>query len=346
MIYGETPSETYERVRSVFDSVPAGDAMRYLVCEIADPRDAERVPAAYPKQGEREEVQAWMADLVEWWQLAEPQLGKESGLTMAIASPPPRRSGRAGASELLARAIPGDPDTTRAAILLLDPLTESSPATGEFPSFVSVQLQLVPSGQGWRLDCTGSFRKQEMRYWWPINVAELYKIQRAVSAKITIGDQHPRVGVLRTVTAHAIAEDRLPVVAVPAVDRAVDQRPETLWRMAYGLIEPQKAGDAPRLRATWDRYLAELRPARDSDSVPAMSRRGLQTVLRFVQAVGIGQSSRATVRALEALVKLYALFRDPQAAAPEATRIEVANRLDALDDELDAQFGRLPAPPK
>lgn len=338
VVRGETASETYARVQSLFAGRPPGEALRHLVCEVAGPDGAERVPTDYPAPGDPATVQAWMTDLVDWWQLPEPQLGQ--GVAFNHGDRLYRRWGDQveRAANLLSAAAPGDAATTRATILLIDPRTEASWETSEFPSFVSVQLQLVPAGMGWRLDCTGYFRKQEMRYWWPINVAELARVQKAVSRAITIGESHPRRGVLRTITAYAIAEERLPAVAVPAVDRAVDQRPEDLWRMAYSLIEPAKARADSQLRTTWHRYLDELRPTGTADKIPAMSRRGLQTVVRFVEAVSPPASS-AALDALRAVCNLYRLFRDPEGADPEATREEATERLETLEAELDALLG-------
>jgi hypothetical protein len=231
--------------------------------------------------------------------------------------------------------------TTRAAIFLLEPGAESSPKSGEFPSFVSIQLQLVPTGTGWRLDCTAYFRKQEMRYWWPINVAELAKIQAEVADAISIDEQgHPRPGLLRTITAHAILRDRLPAVAVPAVDRASDQRPEDLWRMANSLGTPGSAGEMAEIRRLWNDYLEDLRPGADPGEVPAMSARGLQTILRFVDALRF-EDEKPAVEALRALVRFYGFFNDPSGANPETTREGVTDLLDDLDSELDRLFGPL-----
>jgi predicted phosphodiesterase len=315
VIRGETPSEVYARVQSRFDSVPSGQALRYLICEIAQPEGGDRVPADYPMHGDPAEIRVWMTDLVDWWQLAEPQLNR--GVPFNHGERIYKRWGDqvARAAKVLSAAMPGDASTTRASILLLDPASESSPPSGEFPSFVSVQLQLVADGPLWRLDCTGSFRKQEMRYWWPINVAELARVQAAVAGKIEAGQQKLRLGVLRTVTALATAEERLPVVAVPAIDRAVDQRPEDLWLMAYSLVDPEKAGDPTKLRTTWGRYLRELQPDGASDEVPAMSHRGLGAVLDFVQTIEAAAATDAA-KALADLVEFYGYFRDPAGAHP------------------------------
>ncbi len=343
VVRGGNPSEVYARIQSVFESVAPGQALRYLVCEIAEPRGAERAPAAYPPPTDIDEVQAWMDDLVEWWQLPDPRFGH--GVDFNHGDRIYRRWGDqvARAARLLSAAALEDSSTTRAAILLLDPRTESSPVSGEFPSFVSVQLQLVRVGRDWRLDCTGTFRKQEMRYWWPINVAELARVQTAVARRLDIGEQRPRRGVLRTITAHAIAEERLPTVAVPAIDRAGDQRPQALWLMAYSLIDPDKAGAPADVRRTWHRYLAELEPDDATDKLPPMPRRGLQTVLDFVGV--IDQPESRAIAALGALVGLYRLFRNQEGAEPEPTREEIAARLGLLNRELDALFGDLsPAP--
>ena len=337
VVRGLMSSDVYAKVQSIFDSVGPGKVLHYLVCEIADPRAADKLPVDYPPPDGVDDPQAWMTDLVEWWQLPDPQLihGVEFNHGERIY----RRWGDQveKAADLLSARSSHDPSTTRAAILLLDPRTEASARKGEFPSFVLVQLQLVREGDDWRLDCTGYFRKQEMRYWWPINVAELAAVQGAVAAGVKIDDGHPRAGMLRTITAHAIAEDRLPVVAVPAVDRAVDQRPEDLWRMAYGLIEPEKVDDPTELRRTWRRYLLELEPAEDpSDETPPMSRRGLQTILRFVAAVDAKPTE--VVKALENLVELYDLFRSPAGADPKTTSTAASKLLAKLNGELDALF--------
>jgi predicted phosphodiesterase len=341
VVRGASASDVYARVQSLYDGMPDDRPLRYLVCEIEDPSDARKIPADYARQGDPDAVQASLDDLVEWWQLPDPRLG--DGVLFNHGERIYKRWGnqvrRAG--RLLSEAVGDDPETTRAAILLLDPRTESSPGEGEFPSFVSIQLQLVKTATAWRLDCTGTFRKQEMRYWWPINVAELALVQAAVAERVTIGEAHPACGVLRTVTAHAIAEERLPVVSVPAVDRAVDQRPAELWQMAYSLVAPDQS-DPAIIREIWRRYLEDLRPPEASDKAPATSRRGLQRVLDCVSAVKSDEAARAkaAIAALKALIEVYRLVGTPTPATTPQLRQSVTTRLDALDAALDGLFAR------
>lgn len=341
VVRGSTASAVYARVQSLFDSTTADTASHYLVCEIEDPRDAAQLPADYPLADDRANRQAWMSDLVEWWQLPEPLLGH--GVDFNHGERIYHRWGNQvqRAAALLSSAARGDPTTTRASILLLDPQRESSPQTPvQFPSFVAIQLQLVRKSGAWHLECTGSFRKQEMRYWWPINVAELAQVQTAVAAGVTINGSHPTAGLLRTVTAQAIAEDRIPVVALPAVDRAVDQNHADLWRMAFSLIDP--VGTAGNdIRPVWRHYLDDLRPTGSDDQVPAMSRRGLRRVLDCVDAILTGPDTTA-VEALRKLVDIYELFDDPSAADAQSARSQIRDRLGALDAALDALFSAAP----
>jgi predicted phosphodiesterase len=344
VVRGTTPSDVYARIQSLFDGVPEGQPLRYLVCEIEDASNAETIPADYARSGPPEAVQAWMTDLVDWWQLPDPRLGDGVAFNHGERIYKRWRNQVQRAARVLSEAVPGDPGTTRAAILLLDPWTDSSPAEGEFPSFVSVQLQLLKTASTWQIDCTGSFRKQEMRYWWPINVAELARVQRAVAEAVWIGESHPGCGLLRTVTAYAVAEERLPVVAVPAVDRAVDQRPGDLWRMAYSLLEPDKANGA-EIRSVWQRYLDDLRPPDAIDKAPAISRRGLQRVLDSVAAVDPG-GAQPGVATLREMIRVYKLVGNPQTSDREELRQTVTELLEALERELDDLFGGSTAAPE
>jgi 3',5'-cyclic AMP phosphodiesterase CpdA len=339
VVRGATSSAVYARVQSLFAGRRASEPLLYLVCEIESPGDAETVPADYPQPVGVDDVQAWMTDLVGWWRLENPRLGDGVRFNHGERIHRHWDDQAARAAKLLTVSSAQDPTTTRAVILLVDPQSEASRSEPEFPSFVLVQLQLVRDGADWRLDCTGYFRKQEMRYWWPINVAELALLQREVLERVTIGssDTRPRPGIVRTITAHALVEDRLPAVAVPAIDRAVDQTPDDLWRMAYGLIDPERVSDGAALRRLWDRYLGELEPDEDGGAVPRMSRRGLRTILDMVRSV---HADAEATKPLEELIAFYDLFRDPEGANPDPARESARTAIDALKEKLDEQLGK------
>jgi predicted MPP superfamily phosphohydrolase len=333
LITAESFDAAYACLQSRFDGLPGGAALRYLVCEISRPADLERPPAGYS-----EPHPGWFADLVEWWQFPEPRFDNE--VTFNHGDRIYRRWGdqvdRAG--DLLTVAIPHDVTTTRASILLLDPERESSPLSqDEFPSFVSIQLQLVERGGSFELDCTGYFRKQEMRYWWPINVAELGLVQARVLKRIRFGERTVRSGTIRTIAAHAIARGSIPAVAHPAIDRAVDRQPAELWRLAYGLLQPGQVTDRSAMRAHWDHYLADLRPS-VPDKLPAQSRRGLQAVLELTKVGTAGAGADSAITALGELVSFYSTsdFNQPD---PSPVVSLLNSRLAALERALDEHYG-------
>lgn len=334
---GTTTAEVYAQLQSIFDGRAAGEPLYDLMCEISDPGDDVEVPLGYNPKGILD-VQTWMKDLVDWWQLRDPQLLEQVGFNHGERIY--RRWGDQvqRAAETLKPSPTNRRTTTRAVIVLLDPQTEGGGGTGEFPSFVLVQLQLVPEGRRSRLDCTGYFRKQEMRYWWPINVAELGRIQHDVVKQLA-KKQHPvRRGALRTITAYAAAEETLPTVSLPAVDRAVDQHPEDLWQMAYGIKHSDQV-DKPSVRRLWEGYLAELDP-HDDDGDPTLriSYRGLHDVGLMLD--WLVASTEPVAETLDALVRFYRLLEEQ--GSPQATKTaieDVQGHLAKLRSELDRALG-------
>jgi 3',5'-cyclic AMP phosphodiesterase CpdA len=338
-VRGESVSEVYARIQSLFDGrrLPIND----LVCEVTDPSDSGQVPADYPHPPSLRDVQSWMDDLVEWWQLPEP--GLLDKVRFNHGERIYRRWGNQvdrAADALIATRHERTP-TTRAVLFLVDPLNDTWTPLTSFPSFVYVQLQLIPDGLRSRLDCTGYFRKQEMRYWWPINVRELALIQEAVRQLVARHVEMPIIGGrLRTVTGQALVEERLPAVAVPAIDRALDQSPETLWRMAFILSAPEK-GDKALLRATWEQYLAELDPE-EIDGIsgaPRISHQGLAQILTYLKWLKCEISP--TGKALKELVDLYALVDASDGMQPDVLAHKAVERLATLRTALDGLLGPL-----
>jgi hypothetical protein len=325
----------YARVRSRFETVPTDDALRYLTCEITRPERLDRPPCGYP-----EPHQGWFEDLVEWWQFDEPHFDKE--VTFNHGDRIHRRWGEKtrAAAEVLSNAIPNDLGTTRASIFLVDPQSEGSPSgAGEFPSFVAIQLQLVERGGAYELDCTGSFRKQEMRYWWAINVAELGRVQHEVLKLMTSSERRLRTGRIRTVTAYAIAKNVIPAVAHAAIDRAVDRQPLELWKLSFGLLEPDQVPEPSVLRERWEHYLEDLRP-RPGEGMPAISRRGLKEVLAFAEVGSRGPGAEAVLAALRELVGFYAVV-DPDPDDPTEILSTLRQRLGTFEAALNQQYGPL-----
>ena len=105
---------------------------------------------------------------------------------------------------------------------------------------------------GERLDCFAYFRKQEMQYWWPVNVAELARIQE-VSAP---GGRGRPSWANRDVRGYrGVGGRRLPRVAVPVVDLLVEEPGGSGgWRSPSRTRMPQQTSR----RADWARVLRDL----------------------------------------------------------------------------------------
>jgi hypothetical protein len=331
-INGNTVGEVYAQIRSLFEGRRTDQALHDLVCEITEPVDAGDVPADYPRAEGIEDVRDWMDDLVNWWQLHDPQLLKYVAFNHGERIY--RRWGDQveRAVKTLQNCRAG---TTRAVIMLFDPWTDGKPQ-GDFPSFVLIQLQLATREGMQELDCTGYFRKQEMRYWWPINVAELALVQASVLKGLVNGEDPICQGRLRTVTAYAASEDKLPVVALAAVDRAVDQHPDHLWSMAYGLVDAK--GEQSMLRRRWEMYLSELEPTNDPSGTLPISYRGLSDIGNILKWLGVGEERVG--KALKALADSYgALHEQKRSVRADTKTVDQTRRLlgelrEALDEKL------------
>jgi len=328
---GESVADVYAQLQSVFAERSTNQPLRDLTCEIRKGDDAGFVPDGYPQPEGVEDVQSWMSDLVRWWQLPEPQLLQQVTFNHG------ERIHRHWKDQVqrAVETLKSSAHTTRAVIMLLDPWTDGEPE-GEFPSFVLVQMRLVVRAGRRELDCTGYFRKQEMRYWWPINVAELAHVRDAV-LKHLVGDQAASAGRLVTITGYAAAGDRLPTVALAAVDRAVDQHPEHLWAMAHELVH--SGGRVDEVRGLWDRYLQELDPRADDPSGELLvSYRGLRDVARMLE--WLGAADEPVTQALRRLVGLYdALHGQRRPVRAEAgTVAQVQLALEELRGALEARF--------
>src|SRR5204863_6101217 len=119
-----------------------------------------------------------------------------------------------------------------------------------YPAFVLVEFSLTRRNGRRELDCFGYFRKQEMRYWWPVNVAELRLLQRDVADALD-ADHRAHLGRLVTFSAIALFGTDVPRVAVTELDRLVESE-AVVWRLAAAVAFPENAG-ASGAFAEWQR---------------------------------------------------------------------------------------------
>jgi 3',5'-cyclic AMP phosphodiesterase CpdA len=332
VVRDQSRNGAYAKIQSLFAELEPCAPLRDLVCEINRPEDLLSIPAGYPDIPGAEPIQ-WLSDMVDWWQLPDPQLLAQ--VTFNHGNRIYRRFGDqvSRAAEALANSDVGPRSTSRAIIVLIDPHKDGG-KSGDFPSFTSMHFQLDWEGPTPRLDCTGYFRKQEMRYWWPINVAELGFVRERLEEALKKQGLTVRPGCLRTITGHAVVEEDLPAVALAMVDRAIDQHPRDLWAMAEGLT---RVGGKKRREATlllWERYLADLKPKDEKIPQIKVSHRGLVNIQNELSWHG-GKSLQSWDK-LEALIAFYKTLIE-QGRSPGS---EVATQAKALLEDLRAAVSR------
>ena len=321
VIRGRTAHETYSRLQAHF---ACGDATRLvnLVCEIDVPGDAATVPPDYPDPGVPDK-QKWFTDLVEWWQRRQSRLVREKVQPFNHGQRIRERWG-----DQIARAVRllNERDhSSRGMAILIGPAetgryeADSRPIDrGTYPAFTLVQFALTRRGSRLELDCFGYFRKQEMRYWWPVNVAELAELQHAVLDGLD-AKYRARRGRVVTFAAIALYGDELPQVAVTEIDRAVEDE-DRVWRLAASVGFPDRGAAAAD---DWRRIITELKgQGRMFPPVPALGDEILLAeVRRLADLAGKGSKATTVARRLEALSKIYRTMRDRDLGQAEADLI-------------------------
>jgi hypothetical protein len=243
------------------------------------------LPRAYavPDDLQGDERQAWLRELVKWWQLDRSQL--EPRIPYLHGARLRRYGGKIDQIERII-ALLRDKPSTRAVAVLIDPFRDFT-ATGageEFASFCLVEFRRRDADAGRiAVDAIAFYRAQEFERWWPINIAELRFLQREICEELGY-----RPGRLTTVAADARTISKSPTqVSMPIVDRWLDQAPERLHLLADALVH-KTVGGPPQASAVrdWRRSLSELRTATqafNSDGIP-VAIEGLLTLAAYIEA--------------------------------------------------------------
>jgi 3',5'-cyclic AMP phosphodiesterase CpdA len=324
ILRGATAHAVYSRLRALYE-LRAERTAYNLVCELDTPTEASTLPPDYPPTGS-EDAQAWFTELVAWWQLARSRLVEDDVLPFNHGE---RIYSRWGDQvDRAARLLNEREDSSRGLISLISPEEtgryerDTRPLDeGTYPAFALAEFGLTSRNGHRELDCFGYFRKQEMQYWWPVNVAELALLQEAVLARLKKG-YRARLGRLVTFSIIAHWGRELPRVAVPEIDRAVEHD-ERLWQMAAAIAYPSNA-DAGQARRDWQRILAELRGSgRERPPVPA---HGHRLLLEHVERATRLNPSKAADETLVSLRQLCQLYDAVRGAPPNAANRDLIER--------------------
>ena len=311
-IVGRSVTEVHDRLvatQSTFESLRSP-----LVCTVQDGASAEAYPAGYEFPPDVENKQLWFDDIVGWWQLRRQLRSQPFTHGQRLFD-----FGSQGIDqiELVGKALASQPETSRAIAILVDPGRDLSIDRPEFPSFTVVHFYIRSD----RLDAVAYFRKQEMPHWWPINVAELSRLQTQLVQRVKPNRQNLTAGSITTVTALPIPGTGIPRVAVALIDRMAETTGDLL-----SLVMPLFGGPSSEALKLWQQVFEDWRPGSsepaDGDRVPTL---GIQ---ELADAVVKAQRSMAPdrremdrlVEMLESLVEANKAFDGERDAERSAAR--------------------------
>lgn len=283
VIHGTDLDEVYARTLAVAEE----EAKRGTLIVSLDLPDAGGdlpLPSQYvvPDGLAGAERAAWLRDLVGWWQLDRSRLEHRIPHLHGARL---RRYGGTFNQIARIRRLLTTKASTRAIAVLIDP-TRDFKADGngeEFASFCLVEFRRRDADAGRIVvDAVAFYRAQEMKRWWPINVAELRLLQREICAGL--GFQPGRI---TTVAADARTIARSPTqVSMPIIDRWLDQAPERHHLLAEAIVHDHGAkAQHASVIADWRRSLSELRNAAEhynGDGIP-VAIEGLSMLAAYIQ---------------------------------------------------------------
>jgi 3',5'-cyclic AMP phosphodiesterase CpdA len=300
-------------------------------------------PSTYPNPDvasnatEQPELDAWVEDLASWWQLPtsalEPRFPYVHGTRLR------RFAGRFDQVQRVVALLKASASTSRAIAVLIDPLRDfgQSGEGEDFASFCLVQFRRRSAEAGGsHLDCTAYYRAQEFKHWWPINVAELRKLQLEVAEQLGCSP-----GRITTIAADARAVvSRAPGQAIcRSPVPPLGQAPAKLMALAsYLCVVSPPRSELKAVAAEWLQYLADQKAATEktafnADGVP-VAIDSLEILASYVEALtstdpNEGRGLAATLKDLarenrkyERSSKDWSAFRD------------WADRASALCDQL------------
>jgi hypothetical protein len=283
VIQGSDVATVYDRARAAALADAAhGTLITHL--DLASDQAIE-LPPNYPDPPGLSETnrQAWFEELVAWWQLPRSRL--QDRIPYVHGGRLQRLGGRFNQIDRAVSILQRD-RSSRALAVLLDPLqdfTADGSGEGSLPSFCLVSFRKRACDDGERLDVVAYYRTQEFSRWWPINVAELRKLQMFVADRV-----RARAGRITTVTPDARSRSPSPAqVSMPTIDRWLDQAPQRLYQLALMLTGrlPVSASSHAAVDG-WNQTLAELTASMaeyNPDGVP-VPLEGLETLHAYLRA--------------------------------------------------------------
>lgn len=198
-----------------------------------------------------------------WWQLRISKI--EDRIPYIHGTRLYRFGGTKDQIDRIVKLLKKNSSTSKAVAVLLDPIRDfnDDPVKNpeRFASFCFVQFKIHND----RLECIAYYRAQEFCKWWPVNVAELRKLQIEIGKKLS----NPKIkpGGITTITGDARIEENISPtqVAVPLIDQWIDNNPGKIAAMAHAVLCPNsdKSGYLIQWNKCFDNILSATREYTD-----------------------------------------------------------------------------------
>ena len=329
VIQGSNFDEVYARVTQAARE-EAKERTLIVQLDLSDFAAVKRLPNDYPTTiADDVERIEWLRDLVNWWQLPQSQLQERVPYIHGT-----RLHNYANNLDQIdrVRTLLKDKQTTRAIAMLVDPnvdFKESSGVKADFASFCLVQFTRRDEDGTAFIDCVGYYRAQEMVKWWPINVAELLELQTQVGKPF-----NGQPGRITTITACARSLARSPThVAMPVIDRWLDQTPEKYFILASALLnEAAMTDNARKVLREWVAALDDLTTtatAQTHDGGPVVAIEGPARLASYLKS-GSGPRFEACADLADHLVEIARLGKSPPPPAEVLHRQDWGHQLSRL----------------
>lgn len=306
LVEGASALQVHEQLLDLTDH--GRDLPRPLVCRVTAPTGAQKPPASYRSLRSVPEGEAWFDDLVRLWQSRIPLTAMAFNHGERIFA----LNGDTDQFELALAALVAKEGSSRAVISVFNP-GKDNPAIGsqDFPSFCLVHLFIVKR----ELRVVAYFRKQEMRYWWAVNLAELARLQQEAVNRLNeeVGNELVP-GEITTITAVPTSGRQIPRVAIPLMDRWVDDDPARLLRMALLPYQPAMA-EGPAAMTDWETLSNEVlvpeTTAADGSPVPVLGlTRIRENLVALKSSFGEVPLAKKLERALAASEAYNGMYRE------------------------------------
>lgn len=323
-IVGSDINETYKNILNKFEHIKDENSTYKVVCEILNPfnnrNNIYTLPNDYRNDLSNSDPEKWLKEAVEWW--SKPTLKLKKGIRFTHGQRLYHYVGKDGehinqikrACEIINKHYKEAASTGRIIINLFDPrIDDLTDEKINAPQFNLLQI-LIKNGNDPKsvvFESIAYFKKQEMRYWWVVNVTEIKKIITEIisSLKETNPDFDFYGGTITTISAIAYTSKAKAYahIGVPLIDRIYDEykskfnsfksnNPKneiSLWLLLYSLCIKPPYKEKKKLRLLWLRIITDLVPSEvaDKNTVP-VANEGLEYVIKQIEMYLDAKSTR------------------------------------------------------